>query len=237
MDEYAITVIVPVYQVEDYIEECVQSIVRSSVFEKCEVLLVNDGSRDGSGEIALKYAARYRNCHLLEKKNGGAGSARNLGMRKAQGRYLYFVDGDDFISSDRLEKLYRCAETWDCDMVLASYQEYRGRDSDTVCNRDYLVASEAVSGRAMIGLRMDYSDWMNQSFTALIRRELIQAGSIYFPEENILYEDIIWMNRCLMMAEKVFYIPDYGYYYRKREGSAVSHLGGVSRKDLTDSMK
>lgn len=237
MDKYEITVIVPIYQVEGYIEKCIQSIAGASMFEQCEVLLINDGSRDGSADIASKYVAQYKNCFLLEKKNGGAGSARNLGMRKAKGKYLYFVDGDDFISSDRVEKLYRCAESLHCDMVLASYQGYRGTDCGTVCNRDYLVTSEPIAGRAMIKLRMDYSDWTNQSFTALVRRELIQDGGIFFPEENVIYEDIIWMNKCLMTAERVSYIPDYGYYYRKREGSAVSHLNGVSRKDITDSVK
>ena len=238
MREYAITIIVPIYQVEKYIGACLQSIVESAMFEQCEILLVDDGSKDGSADIALQYARQYKNCFLIRKENGGAGSARNLGIERANGKYLYFIDGDDFVSCDRLKRLWSQAESGHCDMVLASYREYvEGKEETVETNRDYLITSEPITGRAMIHLRMDYSDWMNQSFTALCRREMMVSHQIYFPNENVLYEDIIWMNQCLLQAQRVSYVPDCGYYYRKREGSAVSHLNGINKRDLTDSMK
>lgn len=237
-ENYKISVIIPVYQIETYIEECVQSMIQSTIFERCEFIFVDDGSRDKSASVIKEYEEKYTNIILIQKKNGGAGTARNQGILYAHGDFLYFVDGDDFISKNRLQNLYECAREYNCDLVVASYQEFTGTmEHSCKTDRDYLLMDQPISGWDMLQKRMDYSDWMNQSVTIMVDRKLLLKHNIMFPEENVLYEDIVWLNKCMIYAKKVRYISDDGYYYRKRVDSAVSHINGTSEKDIVDSIK
>ena len=100
-----ISVIIPIYNVERYIRECLQSVARQS-FSAYEVLMVDDGSTDRSGRIAQEYADRYSRFRLIHKENGGLSSARNAGLEQAKGMYVCFVDADDYITEDYLCRLY-----------------------------------------------------------------------------------------------------------------------------------
>ena len=100
-----ISVIVPIYNVEAYLEKCIESIL-SQDYTPLEIILVNDGATDGSGEICDKYAKQYENITALHKKNGGLSSARNAGMEIMQGEYVSFIDSDDYIAPDMISTLY-----------------------------------------------------------------------------------------------------------------------------------
>ena len=117
-----ISVIIPIYNVERYIRECLQSVARQS-FSAYEVLMVDDGSTDQSGRIAQEYADRYSRFRLIHKENGGLSSARNAGLEQAKGMYVCFVDADDYITEDYLCRLYEKAEETNADMVIADYRE------------------------------------------------------------------------------------------------------------------
>ena len=117
-----ISVVVPVYNVEDYIEECLESIEKQS-FSSYEVILVDDGSKDSSVRIAQGYVDRLNNWKLVHKENGGLSSARNAGIAEAMGEYICFVDSDDFLAQDYLQKLYEAAMLYQADLVISDYHE------------------------------------------------------------------------------------------------------------------
>ena len=111
-----ITVIVPVYNIEPYIERCIQSILHQT-WENWELVLVDDGSEDSSGKICDKYAQKEQRINVIHKKNGGQSSARNTALEISNGEWIFFVDGDDYIASDTLEYLWKFATEKQCDFV------------------------------------------------------------------------------------------------------------------------
>ena len=113
----AVSVIVPIYNVEKYLAECVDSIL-GQTFQDMEIILVDDGSLDSSSQMADDYAVRDQRVKVIHKENGGLSSARNAGMKIARGEYIYFCDSDDYISLDAIEILYETATKNDLDMVL-----------------------------------------------------------------------------------------------------------------------
>ena len=113
-----ITIIIPVYNCELYIEECLES-VAGQTFENFEALVVNDGSNDASEEIIMNFVNKDSRFKLLTKENGGQSSARNLGLRCAKGKYIAFLDADDYIKPDFFEKLYAQAEEKNLDMAIS----------------------------------------------------------------------------------------------------------------------
>lgn len=112
-----VSVIIPVYNNERYIEECVRS-VQNQTFADLEMIVINDGSTDGSGEILERILREDKRIRLFHQENKGAGAARNKGLDMAEGRYLIFVDGDDWIAPDYIEKLYTAAEERGSEMVI-----------------------------------------------------------------------------------------------------------------------
>ena len=113
-----VSVIVPVYNVENYIAKCLDSLVNQTL-KDIEIIVINDGSPDNSEEIIKKAQEKYKNIIYLKKENGGVSSARNYGLKKATGEYIYFLDGDDYLLNDALENFYNKAKSGDFDMVIA----------------------------------------------------------------------------------------------------------------------
>ena len=118
-----ISLIVPIYNVENYLRMCLDSIANQT-YSNIEVLLVNDGSSDGSGAICQEFVARDSRFHYIEKENGGLSDARNVGIARAQGEFLSFVDSDDWIEPTYVEDLYRAALLNDAEVVVSNYQEF-----------------------------------------------------------------------------------------------------------------
>lgn len=118
-----VSIVVAIYNVEKYVSKCIESILKQT-FTDFELLLVNDGSKDGSLAILEEYAAKDSRIEIINKVNGGLSDARNVGMKKAQGKYIYFVDGDDFIEETLLEKCVNKLEQTDSDMVMFDIYQY-----------------------------------------------------------------------------------------------------------------
>ena len=118
-----VSVIVPVYNVEKYLKQCLDSIVDQTL-EDLEIVLVDDGSVDSSGTICDEYAKEHSNIRVIHKLNGGLGSARNEGMRKARGKYIGFVDSDDYVSEKMYETLWNLAETNEADCAYCEFARF-----------------------------------------------------------------------------------------------------------------
>ena len=125
MESIKISVIIPVYNVEKYIRECVESVLNQTL-KDIEIIAVNDGSRDNSIKIIEEYLSDAR-LRIINKENGGASFARNIGMKAARGEYIYFIDSDDFIEEDVLEILYRNSESEKMDIVCSCFSFYNDK--------------------------------------------------------------------------------------------------------------
>jgi len=118
-----ISVIIPVYNVEPYLKKCLDSVV-TQTYKEIEIILVDDGSTDGSGPICDEYAAQDKRIRVIHKRNGGLSDARNVGLDRCSGRYVTFIDSDDYVASDYVERLYRILVEYNADIAVCDYFEF-----------------------------------------------------------------------------------------------------------------
>lgn len=220
-----ISVIVPVYNVEDLLPKCLDSLVNQT-FDDYEVIVVNDGSPDNSQDIIDEYQKKYSNIiKPLKKENGGLSSARNYGLKYAQGEFVLYVDSDDWVSNDMLEKMYTAAMR---------------NNSDIVVCRSYMVCDNDLE-------EMDKEILVTDLFKRYILNrpsaacKLIKKDISLYPElaflENHHYEDIAEVPAFALYAKNISFIDDYLYFYLVREGS-IMHNKKYSEKlnDIFDSL-
>ncbi len=202
----SVSVIVPVYNVEDYLEKCLDSLGKQTL-EDIEIIVVDDGSTDGSSSIIDKEASIYPNITALHVPNGGVSKARNIGLEKAGGRYIGFVDSDDYVDSTMFEKmLKRIEETgadivqcWTCEGGRSAFPIYTitGKNELITANMDKVVSSNV--------------------WNKLYSRSLI--GDIRFVDDLRFGEDFAFNAAVLTKASKVSFVPEILYYYISRESS------------------
>lgn len=218
-----ISIIIPVYNTEKYIAECLDSVVNSTIFDRCEVIIIDDGSTDNSVKIADKYCNKYDNISLYSYENHGVSFARNKGVEKAVGKYLAFVDSDDVVGKDYIEKLYNEAETKNCEIVFAGFSRFKDtKNKSTIINRNVLDANNVMTGCQYLEKRMDAGDWEHQVWNAIYNRNFIEKNKVTFDENIKVYEDVLFTNEILLLADRVYMIPEYGYFYRNRNMSLTN---------------
>lgn len=233
---YEISIIIPFYKSEKYIHECLISVIHSTMFEQCEVLLINDGSVDHSAKIIQEIATCYTNIRIYHYENSGLSAARNRGMSYATGKYIFFLDSDDYLQSDYFFKLYKEAERTKSDIVFAGFSRVNEDGSAKRKEiRPVLQLSSVMTGWQYLNARMDQGDWHNEACCALYRREFLESYHFKFDETIRLYEDILFTNTILLYANKVWAVPLYGYMYRCHRDSLVQ--GGVRMEDITAGIK
>ena len=220
-----VSVIVPVYNVEDLLSKCLDSLVNQT-FDDYEVIVVNDGSPDNSQNIIDDYYNRYPNViKPLKKENGGLSSARNYGLKYAEGEYVLYVDSDDWVSSDILEKMYSLAINDSSDIV--------------VC-RSYMVRNDNLEEMDQEILSLDlYKRYILNRPSAhckLVKKEILLHSELAFLEGHH-YEDIAEVPAFCLYAKNISFVDDYLYYYLVREGS-IMHNKEYSEKlnDIFDSI-
>ena len=218
-----ISIIVPVYNVEQYLDECVQSIVNQT-YQDLEILLIDDGSTDSSGAICDKWAAADSRIRVTHQKNGGISAARNAGLDMATGEAVYWVDSDDYIDKDLCRKAMEAMVSQNADMVV--FGSYRfGMDKNFEAKgkvyEGYLPRERVLQEM----LRGKLSDCV---WSRICRRDLYD--DIRFPEGRI-FEDVATMHKLYLKTEKIFFLPERLYYYRKREGSVVTDLTDTALRD------
>ncbi len=221
--QLCVSVIVPVYNVEAYLRECFESIEGQS-FSDYEVLIINDGSTDGSAKIAQEFADKYDNWHLIHKENGGLSSARNAGIVRAKGEYICFVDSDDYIEKDYIQKLYDAACKYDADMVIADYHEVDGAGQDLqrdkgkpLYQQGLISRDESLHALTYVG-GCHYATAVVVAWNKLVRTEVMKH---FLYKEGVLHEDEFLIMPLLMACDRVAWIIDDIYAYRQREGSIM----------------
>ena len=215
-----ISVIIPVYNVEKYIRRCVESVL-SQTFKDFELLLVDDGSPDHSGEICDEYAQKDPRVHVFHKSNGGASTARNCGLDHSQGDYISFVDADDYVEptylGDMLGAMTRCG----ADMVCCGAWFLERTDGRCHSLRITDRTKEYTRNEALMEIySMDsYGTWL---WNKLFKATIIRDNGISFHCELRHAEDSVFVNDCLMHCSKVVYISEKLYHYADN-GSSTTH--------------
>ena len=218
-----ISVIVPVYNVEAYLRQCLDSILEQD-YENLEVLLVDDGSRDMSGSICDEYARRDNRIRVIHQANAGGAAAKNAALRIATGEYLSFVDSDDYLEPGAYSHMLRLMEENRADVVRCSFRNvFRTRSEDNLYESGCCV----VDGKVF--LRRFTTDWTcGLLWNKLYKRRLFDG--IFFPEEHKI-DDEYFTYRGIMNAEKVVCDDRIIYNYRKRLSSIMS--SSESRKQIS----
>ena len=231
MDE-KISVIVPVYKVEKELPRCVESILRQT-YPNLQIILVDDGSPDRSGEICDEYAAKHENVQVIHKENGGLSDARNAGIDRADGAYLMFVDSDDYIEPDMAEKLYRALRDAGAEMSICNLRYDRSElsDADKEAYRDlYIIPDAVLTGQEIAVRRAGANDagyWV-VAVNKLYSRTLFD--DVRFPVGK-LHEDEFVFHRILLQCKTVACVRDALYVYVIRSGSIMQSECSVRRLD------
>ena len=223
MDKMLISIIVPVYNIEEYLPRCVESILKQT-YSNLELILVDDGSTDTSGAICDEYAKKDQRIRVIHKKNGGSSSARNEGIKIALGEYLGFVDSDDYIEPQMYEKMVRAIKDTNCHIVQVARDEIddQGNLMQEICK----MPDDIIKYTAEEFLRELLLHIGDCSFcTKLLKRDLFLKKQ--FPE-GVLNEDFHLLVKMLCGGESVVSLPYCGYHVFYRIGS------NTRKKDKND---
>lgn len=223
------SIIVPVYNVEDYIHECVNSILAQS-FDSYEILLIDDGSTDKSASICDQFALSNNNVIVIHKKNGGLSDARNVGIENAKGEYIIFIDGDDYIEQDTLDVFAR--ELYEADnpdvMITRIKQVYP--DSKTKYMDENMPISKMKNAKKGEIIRWIFSlsnnTWPSVRYVA--KRRFIETKNLRFPC-GYLHEDIDWTARLFLKANSFTCCDFYWYNHRMSRHSSITSSNSAKR--------
>ena len=209
------SIITPIYNVERFLEKCLDSITMQT-FGDIEIILINDGSTDNSGDIARSYAKKDSRIHLIEQANQGQGHARNVGLKIASGEYIIFVDSDDFIELDMCEKLYKELEGGDIEVLVTPF--FITKKNKKSAYKGYSTyLPQDCKFTALQGIESILRAFKNGTFITTVayftfKNDFLQNKKISFPE-NILYEDVIFCTDAFLQASKIITREIYGYNY------------------------
>ncbi len=216
----AVSIIIPVYNAEKTVRKCIDSILTQE-FEDFELILINDGSKDSSAAILDEYAAKDVRIRVIHKANSGVSATRNLGLKEAKGKYIQFLDADDWLTPDSTKILYRAMEESACDMVVAGFYRVVG---------DRVGRKSSIDADCVLSLK-EYSEQMMENpadyyygvlWNKLYRSDLIRQYDIHMDESLSFCEDFVFNLDYLIHTEKIRALNVPVYYYVKTEGGLVS---------------
>ena len=224
MSKPIVSVLIPVYNVEKYLERCLESLINQTLTQ-IEIVCVNDGSTDNSLKILEEYSKKDSRIVIVNKPNGGLPSARNAGLDVAKGKYVGFVDSDDYVQTDMFEKLYQTAEREKSDIVICGANIFPEEPRAT----DWLYACLSPEYKHMDDFNADLL-FFDQTVTpflwrTLIRRDLIEENNLRLREDIMLGEDKAFQCKVYPLAKSITVIPDKLYnYFWCREDSLMSQM-------------
>lgn len=215
-----LSIIVPIYGVEQYLRKCVDSLLTQDILSsEYEIILVDDGSLDKCPQICDSYAAAHENIRVVHRENGGLSAARNSGIEVAQGEYLMFVDSDDYLQKNVLGALIEQMESQHLDVLRYNYYNVREDGSIFEPHKNakpyFDYSSEVIDGETFLSERLGYACY---AWAFVIKRNLIIDDRCLFTE-GIYFEDTDWTPRMLMRAKRAASTEMRAYNYLWREGS------------------
>lgn len=227
-----ISIIVPVYQVENYVGQCIESI-QAQTFRDFELILIDDGSRDQSGKICDRYAKEDCRIQVVHTKNKGAAAARNTGLDMANGSYIVFVDGDDYLQNNMLERLYETINGSSYDMVVCDFWNIH---EDHTKDFRLALSEETVTGwdvLAHLKNQRNYGVWTivwNKIYKGTLLKKM------RFPEGRY-FEDEFFSNKLYLKCGQIHIIPDALCIHRVLSSSTMNTQKMENYLDLIDALK
>lgn len=218
-----VSIIVPVYNVEKYLQKCLNSLINQTLKE-IEIICVNDGSTDNSWQILENFAQKDARIKVFSQKNSGQSVARNVAIEQATGEYLGFVDSDDWVDLDFFENLYNTAKKYNCDIACAGFKRCkRFRKSIRKFYKEVKIYSD-INDK----VRIDKLPEHNYLWNKIYKRE---KWDFKFTEGRI-FEDMAILIKILFKYDKMVTVPKTYYNYRKTQGSTVTLTNTKSREDF-----
>ena len=224
MNKCKLSIIVPVYGVEKYIDKCLNSLVKQSLKE-IEIIVVNDGTKDNSQKIIDKYVKKYPDkIKSYIKENGGQGSARNYGLEKANGEYIGYVDSDDFVEKDMYKKLYNKAKENNYDIVVCGNynvsEDYQNKNIDAFINNYNTDLENIFFGKMAV-------------WNKIYKRDILIKNKLEF-KEKVWYEDLAFTLKAIMNSNTFAFIDEPLYDYLIREGSTMNNSNVQRNLEILD---
>lgn len=230
-----ISVIVPVYNCEDYLDESIKSILNQS-FKDIEVICVDDGSVDDSLKILKKFSMHDARLKVLPQENQGVSVARNNALKKVSGDYIYFFDADDYIVEDGLEKAYNNAVNNDSDIVIFKYDQYK---EDSFLNHSQQDIEKQFPKTDFTNFTFNCYDYRIRAFKGpfapwfkLYKKEFLDRYEYFEFPPNLNQNDVPFHVKTILKASKISFIPEYLYHYRIDNPNSISNTRLKRFKDI-----
>lgn len=219
-----VSLIVPVYNTENYLGECLESLVNQSL-EGIEIIIINDGSTDGSKAIIETYKSKYfEKVQVIEQENMGIGASRNKGIRMARGEYIAFVDSDDILHKDFCKIMYEYIHCRQLDVVVCDFYEFIDNSLDRRIKKIAPFKNSTVYQNPSLLFNINTSPW-----NKIYNLNFLKENKIDFPE-RLKYEDVVFAQNVLAKGAKIGQVKQALIYYRTRSGSEST----VVKKDVFD---
>ncbi len=227
-----VSIIVPVYQVEKYIAQCIESVLNQTLTD-FELILVDDGSKDNSGKICDEYSEKDDRIIVIHTDNFGAATARNMGLARATGRYIAFLDGDDYLAGNMLARLYEEIDGSEYDIVASDFLNILPDEKD---NFSLNLEEKTVSGREVLEHLKNgknYGVW-TIVWNKIYKREVLE--NLKFPDGKY-FEDEFFSDRLYLNSNQIRVIPDILCYHRVLSSSTMNTQKTENYLDLLDALK
>lgn len=227
-----ISIIVPIYMVENYLSECIESIIHQT-YSNLEIILVNDGSTDKCPQICEDYAKRDSRIVVINKPNGGLSDARNAGIDYATGEYLMFVDSDDYIALNMVELLYNVLKDVDADMSICNFKYVSDELDVDFKNCNLPIKDEILTGKDILLKKMfqHRGGYWVIACNKLYKRKLFE--NVRFAIGKI-HEDEFIIHQILLQCQRVACVSEMLYFYRQRNTSIIGQAVSLKRLDAVE---
>ena len=210
-----LSIIVPIYNVQDYLRECLDSILNQGL-DSVEVILVNDGSTDASGNIARSYVEEYSCFTLIEQENQGLSVARNVGIENAKGKYILFLDSDDYLLNSGVSKLLKKIDENQLDLIVGNYKQIS--DDGELKSNKFDEISSPFYGRSWFKERLKKHQHEPAAWLRIYRRSYLLENKLFFVPQ-LINEDQLFSIQLFCTDPKMMCLDTVFYYYRQRSGS------------------
>ncbi len=226
-----ISIIVPAYNVEKYISECIESLIKQT-WKNIEIIIIDDGSNDHTGSICDEFAIKDNRIIVVHKGNGGVSSARNAGLDLASGDYIGFCDGDDYVDERLYEHLASTIDDTNSDIAVCDYIEYLPHDENDVVKHDVVDSLITVDVKSALNYVLKRNGYFVSIWNKLFKREVIHKDNhwSYFDTELAIGEDEVWLVNAITQSTSISFSPEALYHWR-------ANMGSATRKDVISERK
>lgn len=225
MSNIKVSIIIPVYNVELYLEECLKSALNQTL-DAIEIICINDGSTDNSSNILKIYSEKYNNIKVINQDNKGLSTTRNIGIKEARGEFIYFLDSDDYIELNTIEICYREAKKYNLDMITFDANVFwdkniKSNEWEKKYDRKEILSTDIVNGKEFYILSNKKGVYYSPVWLYFYKKEFIDKNNLFFYE-GIVHEDEIYTSTALIKANSIKYINQKFFNRRIRENSIMT---------------